>query len=219
MTIRDVQARLTGLGFDTKGIDGIAGPKTYGAIMDYQGSKGLSPSAVLDWETLVSLFPEGPWSTKLAERAMQIACCQVGVREEKGPNNGIAVNAYLRAVGLNSGYSWCMAIIVWAFDEAARSLKMHNPLVRTGGCLDQLEHTTCQVILAKDYTDPQPGDVGIIDLGKGAGHAFFVKEAGADKATVNTVEGNTNDDGSVNGNGEYFRERAINKTKAFIRVK
>lgn len=216
LSIKDVQQALKNLGFDPKGIDGIAGPNTYSAVKALQQKHGLLEDGIIDWEVLIILFPSYPWSVILAERAMQIMCTQVGVREETGPNNGIEVRAYLKAVNLGPGYSYCMALVVWSFDQAAKSLNTVNPLVRTGGCLDQLKRTFCPVILSKDYTDPRPGDIGILDLGEGHGHTYMVISGAG--AVVNTVEGNTNDDGSSNGNGDYFRQRQIKSAKAFIRV-
>ncbi|WP_446720161.1 lytic murein transglycosylase [Leisingera sp. ANG-Vp] len=39
----ELQERLTGAGFDTEGIDGKIGPKTIGAVRDYQVANGLTP--------------------------------------------------------------------------------------------------------------------------------------------------------------------------------
>lgn len=217
MSIKDVQLALQHEEFDPKGIDGIAGADTYAAVKAFQVARGLTADGVLRWETLHALFPDFPWSTGLAELAMQIACFQVGVREENGANSGLMVHVYQRAVGIPSGSSYCMAFDVWCYDQASDALGIPNPLVRTGSVLDQLRRTTCKVIPASEYTDPQPGDIGIIDLGDDHGHTFLVISSAGD-GQVNTVEGNTNDDGSANGNGDYFRKRTISHIKAFIRV-
>lgn len=222
MNIKDIQQALTMQGFDTKGIDGIAGANTYAAVTDFQNAHGFKANGVLNWGTLQAILPDFVWSDKLNERALQIASLLVGVREEKGPNDGVMVNAFQKDVGIDPGASWCMAMAYWSYDEAAHSLGMKNPLVPTGGCLDQLRRTKCQIIPAAEYTDPRPGDIGIIDIKKvapsfdGPGHAYFVVGP-RDPGIVKSVEGNSNIDGSSNGNGQYSRERIISCTRAFIR--
>ncbi|MEO0363764.1 MAG: lytic murein transglycosylase, partial [Pseudomonadota bacterium] len=42
---QEMQRLLTGLGFDTQGVDGIIGPNSRGAIRDFQRSRGLTPDA------------------------------------------------------------------------------------------------------------------------------------------------------------------------------
>ena len=222
MNIKDIQVALTMQGFDTKGIDGVAGANTYAAVRAFQEAHGFKADGILNWATLQAILPDFVWSDKLNERALQIACLLEGIREEKGPNDGVMVNAFQKDVGIDPGSSWCMAMVYWCYDEAAHSLGVKNPLAATGGCLEQLRRTKCRVIPADQYTDPQPGDIGIIDLKKvapgfdGPGHTFFVIIAN-DPGIVKTVEGNTNIDGSSNGNGTYRRERVILHIRAFIR--
>lgn len=213
MTIIDVQTVLTTVGFSTKGIDGLAGPNTYQAVEAFQKSKGLKADGVLRWETLKALFPAYPWSPVLSLRAMEIACTQVGVREEDGANNGLMVDVYQRAVGISVGDSYCMAFVVWCYDQAADSLGVANPLIRTGGCLDQLARVNKSLV----EQQPQVGDIGIIDEGQGHGHTFIVTML-LSAELVSTVEANTNDNGSSNGNGDYFRTRSIKQAKAYIRA-
>jgi peptidoglycan hydrolase-like protein with peptidoglycan-binding domain len=216
MNIKDIQHALTTQGFDTKGIDGIAGANTYAAVKAFQEAHGLPADSVLNFKTLNSLFPGFAWSLKLNERALQIACSMIGVREEKGPNDGLMVAAFQKDVDIHAGDSWCMALVVWSYDEASRSLGLTMPLVRTGSCMNQLTQTKCRVIPAEEYTDPQPGDIGIIDLGHWHGHTYLVAAPGC-AGVVDSVEGNTNIDGSANGIGVFARQRIISHTKAFIR--
>lgn len=217
MSIKDIQAALLTAGFDPKGEDGLAGANTYAAVRAFQSSRGLTADGVLRWETLKLLLPDVAWAPTLAARALQIAELMVGVREEQGENAGVMVDVFLKDVGLGAGYSWCMAFVVWCYDQAAGSLGIKSPLAHTGGVLDQLAKTTCQVVPASAYASPQPGDIGILDFGNGEGHTFLVSGA-ASIAMVFSVEGNTNDNGSREGIGVFDRERTIAKTKAFIRT-
>lgn len=216
MNIKDIQQALTMQGFDTKGIDGIAGTNTYAAVRAFQEAHGFKADGVLNWATLHAILPDFVWSDKLNERALQIASLLVGVREEKGPNDGVMVNAFQKDTGNHAGDSWCMSFAYWCYDEAAHSMGMKNPLYPTGSSLDQLIKCSCQVIPVDENYDPQPGDVIVIDLGHGHGHAYFVKiKASSD--LVDSVEGNTNIDGSSNGIGIFDRQRHPLKAKAAIR--
>ncbi len=53
--VRAVQARLTSLGYDPKGIDGKIGPNTRAAILKYQQDNGLLPTGEINQELLLSL--------------------------------------------------------------------------------------------------------------------------------------------------------------------
>lgn len=216
MNIKDIQLALTMQGFDTKGIDGIAGVNTYAAVIAFQNAHGFKGDGILNWATLQAILPDFVWSNKLNERALQIASLLVGVREERGPNDGVMVEAFQKDTGNHVGDSWCMSFAYWCYDEAAHSLGVKNPLIPTGGSLDQLNRTKCRIIPSAEYIDPQPGDIGILDHGGGKGHTYLVKGPGG-SGVVDTVEGNSNTDGSSNGNGAYARQRIINKAKAYIR--
>lgn len=212
MNIKRVQTELNQEGFGPLLVDGIAGAKTYDAIKHFQLTRGLNVDGRVGPETLAALFPvqEQRLSNNLAQRATQIAMNKEGVRELTGNNDGPEVEAYLKSVGLGKGYSWCMAFVVSCFDDAAKQLGVNMPLVRTGGCMDQWNRTTCQKV-----TKPQTGDIFIIDLGNGAGHTGIVVAVNGDE--VETIEGNTNDNGSANGDGVYRRTRKIARMKGFIR--
>jgi hypothetical protein len=54
-TVSRAQARLLELGYRIGKADGILGPKTRGALKEYQRSKGLAESGALDQATLVAL--------------------------------------------------------------------------------------------------------------------------------------------------------------------
>jgi peptidoglycan hydrolase-like protein with peptidoglycan-binding domain len=217
MTIKDIQLALVGKGFDPKGIDGIAGAHTYDAVEDFQKANDLQSDGILRWETLKALLPAVSWAPTLADRAIQIESLMIGVREEEGENAGVMVDAFQRATGNRPGDSWCVSFQVWVYDQAADGLGIPNPLPRTGGVLDLLHRTKSQVIAAADYSDPRPGDLGIIDEGNGHGHMYMVSGLGQ-PGYVDSFEGNTNPGGSSDGFGAFARVRSIAKTKAFIRV-
>ncbi len=150
----------------------------------------------------------------LALKALAIAKTQLGVQEiPRGSNAGPAVEKYLKSVGLGKGYSWCEAFVYWCYQEASKELGIANPLKKTAGVLDQLNNSKKYVVQT-----PQKGDLFIMDFGKGLGHIGFVDDTFIKK--FNTVEGNSNDDGSREGYEVCQKPngRKTNTIKAFLRV-
>jgi hypothetical protein len=141
--------------------------------------------------------------------ALLLASTQLNVREKTGNNDGPDVEKYLASVGLGKGNSWCMAFVFWCVNEASKFYGQPNPLVKTAGVLYQWQNTK-----ALKQSSPVPGCVFIMDFGKGEGHTGFVESVEGD--TVNTLEGNTNIDGSRNGIGVFRRKRKILTIKGFI---
>lgn len=145
--------------------------------------------------------------TKLLDTALT----QLGVKESPGtPNSGPQVDKYLASVGLGPGYAWCMAFVYWCAREAG----VANQLVKTGGVLRQWNERRHQL----GVSWPAPGDIFIMDYGKGTGHTGIVERVEGD--VLHTVEGNTNDEGSREGYEVCRRTRKRNdpKMKGFLRV-
>jgi len=146
-------------------------------------------------------------------RAMFIMLSQVGLKEE-GNNHGQAVKLFLKSTGLGGGYAWCMAFVYWAFEEAAKEMGVANPLIRTAHVLHQWNN----IDPAHKFTKfPQVGDIFIMDFGKGNGHTGMVTKV--EGQFIHTIEGNTNAQGSRNGDGVYERVRNQSAIKGYIRIK
>lgn len=141
--------------------------------------------------------------TSLALLALQTAIGQLGQCEEpKGSNKGVMVNQYLKAVGLNPGYSWCQAFVYWCYDQAAQRLGMHNPVVRTAGVLNCWNNTAVNFKIAPADALRHPGVIKpgaqfILDYGHGVGHTGMIERV--EGTTLYTIEGNSNNDGSREG--------------------
>jgi surface antigen len=149
----------------------------------------------------------------LQEKALEIAISQIGVEEAPGhKNTGKDVEKYLASVGLGPGYSWCMAFNYWCFNEAAEKLGRKNPLYKTGGVMEQWRQRKAEFRVVT----PQPGDIFILDLGKGLGHTGMVKIVNED-GTIGTIEGNTNDEGSREGYEVCRRTRSRSKILGYLR--
>jgi hypothetical protein len=132
----------------------------------------------------------------LANKAIEIAVSQIGQTEKPlGSNWGHPVQDYLASVGINFPASWCMAFVYWCFNEAAKSLQIENPLIKTGGVLAQWD---AMYPSHRVTGDPEPGDVFIMDFGKGLGHTGIIESIDAYEV-LHTIEGNTNLNGSREG--------------------
>lgn len=152
----------------------------------------------------------------LAENSLEIALSQEGVCEEpKGSNGGPEVTQYLRAVGLNAGFAWCMAFVYWCVNKAAADMLIPNPLIKTAGVLRQW--TDCKLRkLPKTSSGVKPGDIFILRFANGMGHCGFVYKI--NDGIIYTIEGNTNEDGSREGFEVAKRARPVSSIYGFIQL-
>ena len=132
---------------------------------------------------------------------VSVAASQVGNCEEGGNNRGYHIEKYLRAANLPSGYAWCAAFVAWTFDVCGidHSVNAWSPSAVSRNVIYKRGNRNNQT--------PIRGDVGSLyysSLGR-VGHVFFVENWG-DKY-VRTVEGNTNDGGSRDGDCVMKRYR------------
>lgn len=150
---------------------------------------------------------------------IEVAISQIGKEEiPRGSNWGEHVKKYLGAVGIGFPASWCMAFVYWCVEEAKVRVAdgtggLRNPLIKTGGVLKQWN----EIDKKRKFTStPLPGDIFIMDFGKGLGHTGFVEKVEGD--LIHTIEGNTNDTGSREGYEVCRRTRKIKDCKGFIRI-
>lgn len=148
-------------------------------------------------------------------QALEIAKTQLGVKEKPlGSNGGKEVDMYLKSVGLGTGYSWCMAFIYWCFLQACIKAAIACPLIKTGGVLAAWNKADKKFRIVDD---PQPGDIGIMSFGNGAGHTFIIEKRAA--GVLQTIEGNSNNDGSRNGTEVVRHQRQMSNKliKGYLR--
>jgi len=123
----------------------------------------------------------------------------VGVLEV-GHNDGPEVREWLRRVGRRPGNPWCAAFAWCKLDDACSALGLSNPVPETAGV--HLLATRARARGALVYS-PGVGFLCFHDSGHSAegahlGHCGVVVEVG-DDGRVRTVEGNTNEAGSREG--------------------
>ncbi|MEH0156461.1 CHAP domain-containing protein [Limibacter armeniacum] len=143
-------------------------------------------------------------SVSCREVLVETYSSQVGVREEGGNNKGKQVSEYLAVTGFSDPVAWCAAFVAWCHD-------------RTGVYTVQSawspawfpESRTIYSRTDKFSLTPRAGDVfGIYyNSKKRIAHVGFIDAWNPDDDYCITVEGNTNGDGSREGDGVYRKRR------------
>ena len=126
----------------------------------------------------------------------------IGVREATGQNDGREVAMFLQSVGMEPGYAWCAAFVNHCLEKAGvKTVKSAwSPSWFPEG----------KVIWSAQVRKmiPQPGDVFGIYFAKKKriAHVGFIHQWTNGSGCV-TVEGNTNLEGSREGDGVYKKWR------------
>jgi hypothetical protein len=143
---------------------------------------------------------------------VNIYSSQIGVREATGHNDGKEVEQYLKACGLGKGYSWCAAFVKWCFTQCG---------VITPGM--NAWSASCQsknIVYAKSRFEKQPQSSDVFTIWgaskKRIVHTGFFHRK-INESFFETVEGNTNDGGSSDGDGVYKRKRSFRATYSITR--
>jgi hypothetical protein len=147
----------------------------------------------------------------LTEKALEVAATYVGIRETKR-NRGPEVDAFLFDVGLDptkGSYPWCAAFVYAVFKRASAALVVPNPVPRTAGVLKLWDRSP-------DWArgKAKPGAIFILDHGQGRGHTGIVEAVGP--LHLITIEGNTNELGSREGDGVYRRTRRMDEAVGYL---
>lgn len=136
------------------------------------------------------------------ERILAVASSQIGVREATGNNDGPQVEAYLKVTNLPKGNPWCAAFVSWVFRQA-------------GFALPRTAWSPALFPLARQTLSPKPADVlGIYSIRlKRIAHAGLVEQR--QNNWIISIEGNTNVDGSREGDGVYRKRRHVKTIAKF----
>lgn len=129
---------------------------------------------------------------------------ELGVREATGNNDGVRVEEYLKSTGLGKGYPWCAAFVYWNFVKLGYVVDIEYPAWTPSYFPEE------RVIYTRGVgfkCPPMPGDIiGIYFKSKGRiAHVGFIYEI-TDKYYI-TIEGNTNEAGSREGDGVLKKYR------------
>ena len=177
-----------------------------------------------------------PYSNTLAQN--------VNVKEiPKGSNYGKEVTRYLKTTGLdnekeyrktkynkkgepyNQGYAWCMAFVYTMFDDFVKKLGLSNPLPKTAGVLNHWDRADSSLkipasVARKDPSLVKPGQIFFLETNKAKrrGHTGIVTAVNVANQTYDTIEGNTNDKKSREGDrvGRNTRKMSSSALLGFV---
>lgn len=139
-------------------------------------------------------------SDNVRSAVIDTALSQVGVREATGHNDGKAVEKYLKTCGIGKGNAWCAAFLTWNF-QVNKVVTIKSAWAPNWFPLSNTIYIRSKFI--KDQ--PQAGDVFGLWINNRIGHVGFIYKW-SDKITT-TIEGNTNEAGSREGDGVYIKKR------------
>lgn len=150
-----------------------------------------------------SAFSVHGQNSKLIE-VQKIYSAEIGTRELTGHNDGKRVEEYLASCSLKRGQPWCAAFVTWTFKEAGVKAIVSG--------YSPNWFTSKYVIWSKggkNNRSPGPADVGgLYFANKGRiAHTFFIDQWKDGSSNTITVEGNTNEAGSREGDGVYRKRR------------
>ena len=146
-----------------------------------------------------------------------IAVNKTAKEEPKGSNAGSMVNKYLLSVGLKPGLPWCAAFVYYIFDQVAKKINLKNPLPKTGGVMNMWNASdpALRIGIKEAKANPaliKPGQIFIMTRpGKGLGHTGIVIGVDPNKREFVSIEGNTNDQQSGEGNRVGINRRKLDK--------
>ena len=128
---------------------------------------------------------------------------EIGVRELTGNNDGSAVEKYLRSTGLGKGYAWCAAFVNWTLKQCGTKTCRSAAWSPSWFPKEKVIYTRGSIEIR-----PEKGDVfGLYFASKRRiAHVGFI-DSWTDGSSFVTVEGNTNQAGSREGDGVYRKFR------------
>jgi hypothetical protein len=138
--------------------------------------------------------------------------------QPKGSNKGPEVSRYLQSVGLSPGLPWCMSFVYYIFDEVCKRLGKTNTVVKTGGCMNHWGEAPSDAKIPVDRVKSspnliRPGQIFIMSRpGKGLGHTGIVVAVDEKDRSFTSMEGNTNDQLSGEGDRVGVNKRKIDGT-------
>jgi len=215
-------------------IDGDFGPNTEKAVIKFQESKNLNKDGIVNEETFLELvkpalrtltpieFSPNSFSelvTMYANQHLMEHPVEIG-----GNNKGPWVRMYMSG-NEGSAWAWCAGFATFIIKQAADYAGLEMPFKRTFSC-DTLAAYGMEKDLFIPGSDIINGNIDYSDIP--ASSVFLVRRTDGDwthtglaikfdAAGVETIEGNTNDEGSREGYEVCNRFRGY-KSLDFIKV-
>lgn len=153
---------------------------------------------------------------------------------ETSPNRSVRIDKWNNLSGVANGSFWCVSFTYGTAEETESRTGIENPLPRTASVSRMLAYAksygvNLQVIPTRHYSQLElvTGDIGCMKSGRRLGdadigslwngHQYTVQYQRSD-GEVRTIEGNTNNGGSRNGDRVAERWRDPDGAVAFIRI-
>lgn len=207
--IKNTQIILKKLGFYNAGTSGEGGPLTLRATYDFAKDEGVTlPGSPL------------PTVSNLPDLVVQVARKYLGVGEEGGNNRGKMIDEFESATWLDPAgdYPWCASFVCYVIREAlglySGKVPWKRPMTpRAYGFEDWAKEEPGLDLKRNPVAeDIQPGDIitftfSHVGICTGLPHSGLVP----------TIEGNTNAEGSREGEVVAAKERRISIVRARIR--
>jgi len=141
------------------------------------------------------------------------------VKEQpRGSNKGPEVSNYLQTAGVGPGNPWCMAFVYTMFNDLSSALGIQNPLPKTAGVLNHWSKadSSLKITIDEARKNPglvKPGQVFIMSRpGQGKGHTGIVVSVDIANRSFKSIEGNTNDQLSGEGDRVGINKRELSAT-------
>lgn len=213
MAARRVQEWLGHHGLRT-GIDGNFGPATATVVRKFQSHTGLPPTGKVDeatWEALVRPMHEAlqdGGGTTLKERVASIAARHLAIRpiELGGNNRGPWVRMYTGGFE-GTEWAWCAGFVSAILRQASLELQRPMPIKGSLSC----DTLAAQAQSAKLFVSEKQIGNGISDWSAlGTAYIFLARRTPGDwthtgfgfggaPLSFDTIEGNSNNEGSRDG--------------------
>lgn len=163
--------------------------------------------------------------TLLGKQVVEVAKRYLGVEEQpRGSNQGPYINEFLKHVGLPPGNPWCTAFVSYCVHKAANELGIPTDFPKTGWTPALLTYAKQKNILftrneIEAGVKPLPGWIALFyypNLHRVAHSGIVVRLLPL--GIVQTIEGNTSDDGTREGYKVCRRLRRLKTIYAFIKL-
>jgi Putative peptidoglycan binding domain/CHAP domain len=222
MQVQRVQEWLNfhGIGLE---VDRDFGPATERCVKEFQKKQHLQVTGVVDRKTFdrlvapmrAALKPIPPNGKSLNQLIIAYARQHIAQRprEVGGQNRGPWVRLYMDG---HEGpqWLWCAGFATYPIKQAAKELHKSMPVLRSFGVANiandaKARHHFLALPDASERRRIKPGSL-FLEHGGPTGYLHTGIVVGVNGDTMNTIEGNTNDDGSNNGFEAIARTRGFN---------
>jgi len=159
---------------------------------------------------------------KLAPEIVKLARAEIGVQEVNGSNSGKRVKEYQSATSLGgTGWPWCAAFVCFVVRAAMKNLgiketaKFKRPATASAWGFEAWSRKQDNSTNTKKPHDGdiQAGDIVVFTFS----HIGIATSSPNKDGYVDTVEGNTDGEGSREGGAVLAKKRHVSKIRSRIR--